>query len=271
MTDSLPPRCGGSRSAPGQGTLMISPMSTEDGMLRAPAPRAPHLASRAGGGRATRHPCGPAPSSTGSAVALRARPPVRLTSRSRVHASVKVSRPGPGVAAPPHPKPGRRARVCCAAFVNQLCYCRWTLPSQPPPTVDSAVVPPISCPAPRPPASRPAFGRQDHMQRSAECPDNLPGSDAFPRFRRWFCDCGYHPPAENCSSTMLASDPSLKEILRLIAMVKKKNISARKEEPSNEGMHLLHELEVLPPPVRFSRKCLTMSSTMNVSTNQSHH
>ena len=38
-----------------------------------------------------------------------------------------------------------------ACLVDRLSCCRWTLPSQPPLTVDSAVVPPISCPAQAPP------------------------------------------------------------------------------------------------------------------------
>ena len=41
----------------------------------------------------------------------------------------------------------RDGRRSARAFVNRLCCCRWTLPSQPPPTVESAVIPPISCPA----------------------------------------------------------------------------------------------------------------------------
>ena len=52
-----------------------------------------------------------------------------------------------------------RAALCAARTApNRLCCCSWTLPSQPPPTVDSAVIPPISCPAQAPPG-RPAFGR----------------------------------------------------------------------------------------------------------------
>ena len=37
------------------------------------------------------------------------------------------------------------------ASVNRLCCCRWTLLTQPPPMIDSAVIPPISCPAQAPP------------------------------------------------------------------------------------------------------------------------
>ena len=55
--------------------------------------------------------------------------------------------------------------VQCVAFVDWLCCCRWTLPGQPPPTVDSAVISQISCHAQAPqgpllPASlRPASRR----------------------------------------------------------------------------------------------------------------
>ena len=45
----------------------------------------------------------------------------------------------------------RRFSALPAACVNRLCCCRWTRLSQPSPTVDSAVIPPISCPAQAPP------------------------------------------------------------------------------------------------------------------------
>ena len=147
MTASLPPRCGGSRSAPCQFT-MISPISWRDALRSRPTEsstlglqrRRVALACPGGSGRATRHPFGPALSNPGSAVALWAAPgafDLRVESRStrrcnRVHFW--------GAARGPRPAgPARRARVCCAAFVNRLCCCRWILPSQPPPIVDSAV------------------------------------------------------------------------------------------------------------------------------------
>ena len=61
-----------------------------------------------------------------------------------------------------------------AAFVNRLCCCRWTLPSQPPPTVESAVIPTIFCPAQAPPGRlRPAGLRpaRRRLSRSSSTPE----------------------------------------------------------------------------------------------------
>ena len=70
---------------------------------------------------------------------------------------------------------GDQRVAACQAM--RLCCCRWTLPSQPPPTVDSAVIPPISCPAQAPPG-RPAFGRRaTGSRRRRSVRRNRGGSD----------------------------------------------------------------------------------------------
>ena len=62
-----------------------------------------------------------------------------------------------------------QASSALPAFVNRLCCCRWTLLSQPLPTVesDSAVIPPTSCPAQAPPGRRRLSRSSDVLQLCA--------------------------------------------------------------------------------------------------------
>ena len=162
VTAPLPPRCGGSRSAPGKRRIALPARA------RYRAGRALRYAEDESlGDRLT--------ALQSASHSVTARLPLLCSGMRKAPGQYRIAR-SPTARTRLVTASAARAALCAARTApNRLCCCRWTLPSQPPPTVDSAVIPPIPCrgPAQAPPGRlRPAGpGGVESAGRSSLAPN----------------------------------------------------------------------------------------------------